>query len=76
METFSSSEKFLTQGFQQPYYVTTDITEDLISVFLNPSSDFINVSINGIGQTKAMGLFSVKTIAMPLDQPAIMNGNG
>lgn len=55
IETFSSANNKISQGFQQPYYIVTDITENKneqlqISVFPNPVAEYINISINGSGQ--------------------------
>ncbi len=48
IETYSSSNNILTQGFQQSKYFITSIAENVNSVFSvfvypNPASDFINI---------------------------------
>ena len=51
IETLTDNTTTLTQGFQQPYYSITSIKEielDKInlSVFPNPTHDFINIQVN------------------------------
>lgn len=61
IETFSSVNNKLSQGFQQPYYIVTDISENKneqlqISVFPNPVVEYINISINGLIQNSPFTL--------------------
>lgn len=50
VETFSGSANILTQGFQQPYFAITDISEKAtgqmrVDVSPNPAADFLSVSV-------------------------------
>ena len=58
-ETYSSTNNMLTQGFQQGHYNAVAIDEisdkDFsITVFPNPTSDFINISIKSLSENPAI----------------------
>ena len=53
VETYSSANNFLTQGFQQGHYNAVAIDESIdknlsINVFPNPTTDFITISIKSL----------------------------
>ncbi len=53
--TYSNTNNFLTQGFQQSYYSVTSLAENKleqihINVFPNPVGDYLNISIKPEGK--------------------------
>lgn len=50
IETFTSADLILTQGFQQGYYEITSVNDPLaesinLEIYPNPATDFINIEI-------------------------------
>ena len=56
IETYSNSNNVLSQGFQQPYYLITDLNENSsakisVTIYPNPSANFL--TINFSAETKS-----------------------
>ena len=51
IETYSTSNNMLSQGFQQPYYLITDLSENSsakisVNIYPNPSSNFLTINFS------------------------------
>jgi hypothetical protein len=65
VETYSTEEVSLTQGFQQPFYEVTTAFENLecnflIQVYPVPSSDFITVEFNELQNNLKVILYNLQ----------------